>query len=74
MAKILILALVVAARAVAAMSVEEAYSSIPHRRTVFDWNRDVPSSEGWCAGLFDPKKPGMHLGRKDTSDVSYGRS
>ena len=36
MAKILILALVVAARAAAAMSVEEAYSSIPHRRTVFD--------------------------------------
>ncbi len=47
---------------------------IAHRRTVFDWNRDVPSSEGWCAGLFDPTKPGMHLGRKDTSDVSYGRS
>ena len=47
---------------------------IAHRRTVFDWNRDVPTSEGWCAGLFDPAKPGMHLGRKDTSDISYGRS
>jgi hypothetical protein len=47
---------------------------IAHRRTVFDWNRDVPSSEGWCSGLFDPARPGMHLGRKDTSDISYGRS
>jgi hypothetical protein len=47
---------------------------IAHRRTVFDWNRDVPSSEGWCIGLFDPSKPGMHLGRKDSSDLSYDRT
>jgi ketosteroid isomerase-like protein len=47
---------------------------IAHRRTVFDWNRDTPSSEGWCTGLFDPSKPGMHLGRKDRSDLSYDRS
>jgi hypothetical protein len=44
---------------------------IAHRRTIFDWNRDVPSSEGWCLGFFDPTKPGMHLGRKDTNDLSY---
>jgi hypothetical protein len=47
---------------------------IAHRRTVFDWNRDTPTSEGWCTGLFDPTKPGMHLGRKDPGDLSYGRS
>jgi hypothetical protein len=47
---------------------------IAHRRTVFDWNRDTPSREGWCTGLFDPSKPGMHLGRKDTTDLSYDRS
>jgi ketosteroid isomerase-like protein len=46
---------------------------IAHRRTVFDWNRDVPSAEGWCNGLFDPAKPGMHLGRKGASDLSYDR-
>ena len=46
---------------------------IAHRRTVFDWNRDVPGSEGWCNGLFDPAKPGMHLGRKGESDLSYDR-
>jgi ketosteroid isomerase-like protein len=47
---------------------------IARRRTVFDWNRDTPSSEGWVTGLFDPAKPGMHLGRKDTDDLSYDRS
>jgi hypothetical protein len=47
---------------------------IAHRRTVFDWNRDTPSSQGWCTGLFDPSKPGMHLGRKDASDLSYDRT
>jgi len=34
--KVLILALILAAHAAAAMSVDEAYASIPHRRTVFD--------------------------------------
>ncbi len=47
---------------------------IARRRTVFDWNRDTPSSEGWCTGLFDPSKPGMHLGRKNSDDLSYDRS
>jgi hypothetical protein len=46
---------------------------IAHRRTVFDWNRDTPASEGWCSGLFDPSRPGMHLGRKDERDLSYDR-
>ena len=36
MIKVLILALILAAHAAAAMSVDEAYASIPHRRTVFD--------------------------------------
>ncbi len=46
---------------------------IAHRRTVFDWNRDEPSNEGWCNGLFDTAKPGMRLGRKDGQDPSYER-
>ena len=46
---------------------------IAHRRTIFDWNRDVPSSEGWCCGFFDPTRAGMHLGRKDSTDLSYDR-
>ena len=46
---------------------------IAHRRTVFDWNRDTPSNEGWCLGLFDPSRPGMHLARKDRQDLSYER-
>lgn len=46
---------------------------IAHRRTIFDWNRDTPSSEGWCLGLFDPSKPGMHAGRKGPGDLSYSR-
>jgi hypothetical protein len=46
---------------------------IAHRRTIFDWNRDVPSSEGWCLGMFTPGKPGMNLGRKDRDDLSYRR-
>jgi hypothetical protein len=46
---------------------------IAHRRTVFDWNRDTPSSEGWCLGLFTPGKPGMIMGRKGSQDASYER-
>lgn len=46
---------------------------IAHRRTIFDWNRDVPSSEGWCAGRFDTSRPGMLLGTKGASDPSYER-
>ena len=47
---------------------------IAHRRTVFDWNRDTPSNEAWVNGMFQVGKPGMLLGRKDTSDASYDRS
>lgn len=46
---------------------------ISHRKTVFDWNRDTPSSEGWCAGLFVPGKSGMLMGRKGPTDPSYER-
>ncbi len=46
---------------------------IAHRRISFDSNRDVPSSEGWCAGMFKPDQPGMHLGRKGNADLSYAR-
>lgn len=46
---------------------------IAHRRTVFDWNRDTPSHEGWVGGMFQPGKPGMRLGRKDRDDPSYER-
>jgi len=46
---------------------------IAHRRTVFDWNRDTPSNQGWCLGLFDPARAGMRLGRKDAGDPSYER-
>jgi ketosteroid isomerase-like protein len=46
---------------------------IAHRRTIFDWNRDTPSQEGWCLGFMDPKAPGMRRGTKDTADPSYER-
>ena len=46
---------------------------IAHRRTVFDWNRDTPSNEGWCLGYIDPRAPGVRRGRKDESDPSYER-
>ena len=44
---------------------------IIHRRTIFDWNRDTPSNEGWVGGMFTPGKPGMLQGRKGTADPSY---
>ena len=46
---------------------------IAHRRTVFDWNRDTPTNEGWCNGLFDLSKPGARLGSKGEQDPSYER-
>jgi hypothetical protein len=46
---------------------------ISHRRTIFDWNRDTPSHEGWCNALFDTTKPGMRLGCKGEDDPSYER-
>lgn len=44
---------------------------IAHRRTIFDWNRDVPSAQGWCLGRFTPGTPGMLIGRKGSEDPSY---
>ncbi len=44
---------------------------IAHRRTVFDWNRDTPSNEGWCLGYIDPRAPGVRRGTKDKSDPTY---
>ena len=47
---------------------------IAHRRTIFDWNRDTRSSEGWVLGMFAPGTPGMLLGRKGDADPSYAAS
>lgn len=46
---------------------------IAHRKLVFDWNRDTPSQEGWCLGMFDRSNPAMHLGQKSKQDLSYQR-
>lgn len=46
---------------------------IAHRRTILDWNRDTPSKEGWCGGLFNFDNPGALRGSKDRSDPSYER-
>lgn len=46
---------------------------IAHRRTILDWNRDIPSAEGWCGGLFNFDNPGALRGSKDRSDPSYER-
>jgi hypothetical protein len=46
---------------------------IAHRRTVFDWNRDTPASEGWCLGYIDTRSAGVLRGRKDASDPTYER-
>ena len=46
---------------------------IAHRRMTFDWNRDAPSNEGWCQGLFDSASPDFHRGRKDREDLGYQR-
>jgi hypothetical protein len=46
---------------------------IAHRRTIFDWNRDVPASEGWCLGYMDPAAPGFRRGAKGGGDPSYSR-
>ena len=46
---------------------------IAHRKLAFDWNRDVPSKEGWCLGMFDPEDPNMHMGQKNPDDLSYQR-
>ncbi len=46
---------------------------IAHRKIVFDWNRDAPTSETWCVGFFNTDDPRMLLGAKDESDLSYSR-
>ncbi len=46
---------------------------IAHRRTVLDWNRDTPSAEGWCLGLFDFSNEGARRGLKGRGDPSYER-
>jgi hypothetical protein len=46
---------------------------IAHRKMAFDWNRDMPSSQGWCLGLFKPEDPRMIMGRKGREDLSYSR-
>ena len=46
---------------------------IAHRKIVYDWNRDVPSSETWLLGIYDTSDPKMHMGRKDQDDISYQR-
>jgi hypothetical protein len=49
----------------------DGHWKIAHRRTVFDWNRDVPPAEGWCLGRFQPGTPGMLQGCKGPGDPSY---
>lgn len=44
---------------------------IAHRKITFDWNRDTPSNQGWCLGMFDTGHPHMRMGRKDRDDLSY---
>lgn len=46
---------------------------IIHRRAIFDWNRDQPSAESWCLGLFDTAHPNMTMGKKWPADLSYVR-
>lgn len=46
---------------------------IKHRKMAFDWNRDAPSSETWCVGLFDPADPRMIMGQKGKADLTYSR-
>jgi len=46
---------------------------IAHRKIALDWNRDEPSSETWCLGLFNPDDPAMIMGQKGSGDLSYQR-
>lgn len=46
---------------------------ILHRRVAFDWNRDMPKSETWALGVFDPASPDMYMGQKGRRDLSYLR-
>jgi len=51
----------------------EGVWKILHRRTIFDWNRDTPSHQGWCLGMFNFDNPGTLLGTKSENDPSYER-
>lgn len=46
---------------------------IAHRKMAFDWNRDAPSNETWCVGLFKPEDPRMIMGVKGKGDLTYSR-
>jgi len=46
---------------------------IAHRKMAMDWNRDMPSNEGWCLGMFDKSSPHMIRGSKSRDDLSYKR-
>ena len=46
---------------------------IAHRKIVLDWNRDAPSQETWCLGMFDPADPTMIMGSKEKDDLTYQR-
>jgi hypothetical protein len=46
---------------------------IAHRKMTFDWNRDMPSNEGWCLGMFKTDDPKMSFGSKDRQDLAYQR-
>ncbi|MEJ8567877.1 nuclear transport factor 2 family protein [Elongatibacter sediminis] len=46
---------------------------IAHRKIVFDWNRDMPSNQGWCRGVLNPDDPKMVMATKGADDLSYLR-
>ncbi|GLQ25142.1 hypothetical protein GCM10007853_30160 [Algimonas ampicilliniresistens] len=46
---------------------------IAHRKIALDWNRDEPSCEGWCLGLFKPEDPRTIMGEKGKGDLTYTR-
>ncbi len=46
---------------------------IAHRRTIFDWNLDTPSQQGWVNGMLKPGTPGMLMGAMGAADPSYKR-
>lgn len=46
---------------------------IAHRKIALDWNRDEPTCEGWCLGLFKPEDPRTIMGEKGKGDLTYTR-
>lgn len=51
----------------------DGHWKIAHRKTILDWNRDEPSSEGWVNGFIDLSKPGALHGSKGANDPSHKR-